>query len=135
MINRKALSFSRQDLLALLVLGVFGLSIQRIAYLTAVEVTTASIATILFFTYPIFVTLYSVLFFNEKISYKVVVSIIFTFVGVAFAVRAYDFLALRINFWGILAGISSSILFSLYFIVAKKLREKYQIWTLILYSD
>lgn len=134
-INRKAFSYSRRDIFTFLVLGAFGVGIQRITYLTAVNVTTASMATLLFFTYPIFVTFYSVSVFKEKISYKVVVSTILTFVGVAFTVKVYDVSALKINFWGIFAGILSSILFSVYFILAKKLRRKYQNWTITLYGD
>jgi len=134
-INKRAFSFSRKDVFTFLVLGVFGVGIQRITYLTAVNITTASMATLLFFTYPIFVTIYSVLIFKEKISYKVVISTILTFIGVAFTVKAYDISALKINSLGILAGILSSILFSAYFILAKKLREKYQNWTITLYGD
>ncbi len=62
-------------------------------------------------------------------------SIILAFSGVVLVVRTYDVSKLSINFFGVISGVLSSILFVLYFFITKKLRMNYTNWTLILYGD
>ncbi len=92
-------------------------------------------AAILFYTYPVFVTFSALFFLKETISLRELSAIVLTFLGVAFVVRAYDASALSNNLLGILFGLSSSLLFVLYFMMTKKLRNKYTSWTLTLFGD
>jgi drug/metabolite transporter (DMT)-like permease len=58
-----------------------------------------------------------------------------TFSGAALVVRAYDASSLKVNLAGIIFGLLSSLLFTLYFMITKKLRDRYTSWTLTLYGD
>jgi drug/metabolite transporter (DMT)-like permease len=117
------------------VFGIFATAFQRMTYFYAVELTTVTIAAILFYTYPIFVTIYSSLFLKEKVTFSTISAIILTFLGVALVVKAYEPARLSASISGVVFGLLSSILFALYFLITKKLRNHYTNWTLILYGD
>lgn len=133
--KRGLLKIRKADLTHLLLLGIFATALQRVAYFYAVNLTTATIAAVLFYTYPIFVTAYSSLFHREKIGPQTAVAVVLTFTGVALVVRAYQTAWIGANLCGVLLGFLSSALFALYFLLTKKMRSGYTNWTLILYGD
>jgi drug/metabolite transporter (DMT)-like permease len=133
--KRRLLKIRKADLIHLLLLGIFATALQRVAYFYAVSLTTATMAAVLFYTYPIFVTAYSSLFCREKIGPQTAVAIVLTFTGVALVVRAYQTAWIGANVCGVLLGFLSSALFALYFLLTKKMRSSYTNWTLILYGD
>ena len=133
--SRDSLRIQKTDVLLFLVFGAFAIALQRISYFYAVNFTTVTMAAILFYTYPVFVTLSAFFFLKEKISFREVLAIVLTFLGVALVVRVYDISSLRINLLGIISGLASSILFVVYFLMAKKLRNRYASRTLTLYGD
>lgn len=135
MFKKKSLQIQKRDLLLFLVFGIFAVAFQRITYFYAVDLTTATIAAILFYTYPIFVTIYAALVLREKITFSTIVAIILTFVGVALVVKIYETAWLDATFIGIVFGILSSAFFALYFLTVKKLRNCYTNWTLMFYGD
>jgi len=123
------------DLPQFLVFGIFATALQRIAYFYVVDLTTVTMAAILFYTYPIFVTIYSSLFLKEEVTFATAFAIILTFSGVALVLKAYEISRLNASISGVIFGVLSSVLFALYFLVAKKLRNHYTNWTIILYGD
>lgn len=133
--DKDSFKIQKTDALLFLVLGVFAIAFQRISYFYAVDLTTATVAAILFYTYPIFVTFSASFFLNEKITFRVLLAIVLTFLGVALVVRIYDTSSLSVNLAGIIFGLLSSLLFALYFMITKKLRNRYAGWTLTLYGD
>jgi drug/metabolite transporter (DMT)-like permease len=58
-----------------------------------------------------------------------------TFSGVALVVKIYEVSRLNASLSGVIFGVLSGILFALYFLSTKKLRNHYTNWTLILYGD
>jgi drug/metabolite transporter (DMT)-like permease len=133
--KRRLLKIQRKDSGMFLVLGFFAVALQRITYFYAIDLTTVTMAAVLFYTYPIFVTIYATLFKKERITTSTILAIILTFTGAALVVKTYDPSRLNANLLGITFGIISSILFALYFLLAKKLRKHYTNWTLVLYGD
>jgi drug/metabolite transporter (DMT)-like permease len=133
--KRKLLRIESKDLPTLLIFGVFAVAFQRIAYFYTVNLTTATIAAVLFYTYPIFVTIHVSLFFKEKITFSTILAIILTFTGVALVVKAYEASWLSTSLSGLVFGMLTSILFALYFLLVKRLRNTYTNWTLLLYGD
>jgi DME family drug/metabolite transporter len=125
----------KRDILPFLTLSIFATAFQRITYFYAIDLTTATIAAILFYTYPIFVTIYSSLFLKEKVTVTTALAIILTFSGVALVVKAYEAAWLSASLSGVIFGALSSLSFALYFLLTKKLRKNYTNWTLILYGD
>ena len=133
--NRGSMRIRRGDLLLFVVFGVFATAFQRIAFFYAVDLTTATMAALLFYTYPVFVTVTASFLLKEKITGRIVSAIVLAFSGVALVVKAYDVSALKVNIVGIVFGLLSSLLFVVYFFVAKKLRREYANWTLTLFGD
>ena len=133
--KRDSFKADKRDLLMLLVFGVFAVAFQRISYFYAVDLGTATIAAILFYTYPVFVTLLASFLMRERLTISTVLAIILTFSGAALVVKIYDATAIRANLAGITFGLLSSLFFVLYFMIARNLRKRYATWTLILYGD
>lgn len=135
LLDRDSLKIQKADVRSFLIFGVFAIAFQRISYFYAVDLTTATVAAILFYTYPVFVTLSASLFLKEKITYGELLAIVLTFLGVALVVRIYDTSSLSVNLVGIIFGLLSSLFFVFYFIATKKLRNRYASWTLTFYGD
>jgi drug/metabolite transporter (DMT)-like permease len=133
--NRDSLKIQKADVLHLLIFGTFAIALQRVSYFYAVDLTTATVAAILFYTYPVFVTIAASFLLKEKIKLEELVAIVLTFFGVALVVKVYDVSLFNVNMMGIVFGLLSSILFTLYFMMAKKLRSRYASWTLTFYGD
>jgi len=133
--KKEAFKVQKTDGLMFLVLGVFAIAFQRISYFYAVSLTTATVAAILFYTYPVFVTLFAVFFLKEKLDRAMLLAVVMAFSGVALVVRIFDVSSLNIDFVGMLFGLLSSLLFVLYFVMTRKLRNRYSNWTLTVCGD
>ena len=115
--------------------GIFAVALQRLTYFYAIQLTTVTIAVILFYTYPVFVSIYGHKSKGEKVSSLTIIAIPLTFMGVALVVKAYETSWINANLPGIIVGLASSILFAQYFIQAKEFRKHYTNWTLMIYGD
>ena len=133
-LKRDAFKIQKAHITQFILFGVFAVALQRIAYFYAVQLTTVTIAVILFYTYPIFVSIYGHKSKGEKVSSLTITAIPLTFIGVALVVKVYETSWINANLLGIAAGLASSILFVQYFIQAKKFRKHYTNWTLMILS-
>lgn len=133
--KRNLFKIDRKDLPKLIVFGVFAVALQRVAYFYTVDLTTATIAAIMFYTYPVFVTTYATTFLKEKITKLTVIAIALAFSGVALVVKIHETSWFNANTLGLAFGMLTSMLFALYFIMAKNLRGHYTNWTLLVYGD
>ncbi len=133
--DRGSLKILKTDLLIFVVFGFLATAIQRVSYFYAVNLTSATVAAMLCYTYPVFVALSASFILKEKVTVRESLAIVLTFSGAALVVKAYDTSSLNVNLAGILFGLLSSLLFALYVITAKKLRNRYSSWTLTLYGD
>jgi len=133
--NKSSLKIQKTDALLFLIFGVFAVALQRISYFYAVHLTTATVAAMLFYTYPVFVTLLAYVVLKEKITLGELLAIALTFSGVALVVKVCDISSLNVNIAGIAFGLASSLFFVLYFMMTKKLRNRYASWTVTVYGD
>ncbi len=135
LLKKELFRIQKKDLPKFLILGLLATALQRLTYFYAIDLTTATIAAVLFYTYPIFVTIFASLVLKEKIIFSTILAVILTFSGVILVVKAYEASWLSTSFFGIMFGIMSSIFFVIYFFITKELRKRYTNWTLILYGD
>ncbi|UCD96292.1 MAG: EamA family transporter [Candidatus Bathyarchaeota archaeon] len=133
--NRKAFQIQRVDVLWFLGFGAFAIAFQRVSYFYSVDLTTPAVAAILFFTYPVFVVIFSMIFLSEKASASTFLAAVLTLFGASLAVRAYDLGSLRTSFGGIAFGLGSSLLFVVYVLMTKKLRRTYSHYTSTFFGD
>ncbi|HVO37270.1 MAG TPA: EamA family transporter [Candidatus Acidoferrum sp.] len=135
LVKRELLKIRKKDIGWFLGLGFFAVALQRITYFYAIDLTTATIAAMLYYTYPVIVTIYASLFLKERITLQTVLAVALTFSGVALVVKAYETSWFNANLAGIVLGILSSVFFAMFFLLTKKLRGQYTNWTLVLYGD
>jgi len=133
--RKELFKIQKRDLSMLLIFGIVATALQRVTYFYAIDLTTVTMAAMLFYTYPIFVTIVAALFLKEKITPTIIFAIILTFSGTALVVKAYDPSRFEADLSGIVFGILSSLFFVFYFLITKELRNRYTNWTLILYGE
>jgi drug/metabolite transporter (DMT)-like permease len=133
--KRESFRIQKRDVFLFLIFGIFAVAVQRLTYFYALELSTVTMAAILFYTYPIFVTIYSAVVLKEKVGPSTIIAIVLTFFGVALVVKVYEVAALNANFYGIVFGLLSGVLFALYFLLTKRLRHQYSNWSLMIYGD
>jgi drug/metabolite transporter (DMT)-like permease len=133
--RRELFKIQRRDLHLFLVFGIFGVALQRVAYFYTVDLTTATMAAILFYMYPIFVAIYSLFALGERLTVSIVSAIVLTFSGVALVVKVYEVSRLNASLLGVLFGMLSSLMFALYFLTVRRLRNRYTNWTVMVYGD
>ncbi|NLC76457.1 MAG: EamA family transporter [Clostridia bacterium] len=99
-----------KKLIALGVLGIiYGLS--SLCYFTSLELTSASIATLLLYTAPVFVVIISVLIGDEKITVHKIISVVTASLGLYLVL---DLSVDTFNLTGILFGIGSGLFYCLF---------------------
>ncbi len=114
--DKKLFKVSRKELLfyffagsAIVLTGTF--------YFISMQMTSVSTAVVLMYTEPIFVMIYSVLFFGEKLNALKTVSVICMMIGCVFVSGILG--GFTVNTLGILIGLGSGLAYSGYNIVTK----------------
>jgi len=115
--------------------GIFSFVFFNWFYFITIKETSLSLAVILLYTAPIFVAVLSRIFFGESFNSKKVVSLILTFVGIAFVIGFLPSLqGVKIQLFGFLVGLGSGLGYALYSIFGKAALKKYSPLTVIIYT-
>lgn len=77
----KKLYVSKKELIHLCILGVFGNTLMTVCYYKAFEYLNVAIVTMLLFTYPIMVFIYTALFNKQKTDVKKIFALFIAFIG------------------------------------------------------
>lgn len=115
-INKNEINLNIYDHLKLFVQGGIIYSVFSICYFSAISVISPSLAVLLFYTYPIIVALLSFLVNGEKITKKIVFSIIVSFAGL---IMLFGENFNNLNKIGILLALGASISYSIYAIYGR----------------
>lgn len=114
--NRKKFLAKPRELLIyfFMGLGIFG---TASCYFISMQATSISTAVVLMYTAPVYVMIFSVLFFKEKFSVAKLISVVCMMVGCALVSGIIG--GLRFNAWGIAIGALSGISYGAYNIFTK----------------
>jgi drug/metabolite transporter (DMT)-like permease len=107
----------------LLMLGLFEAS-AVLANFYSIRYTTVSIAVLLLYTTPIYVTLLSPLVLKEKITHRSIIALVLSITGVILVVQPQT-QQNGINIIGAALGLASGILFALMILTSRKIRDIY----------
>ena len=129
----KELKVSLEDLKIIGLQGLFASVPVINFYYIAIQRTNASIACLLLFTNPIFVTLYYIIFEKQQISISKIIAVSITFIGSILVLNISPSTLSDIDIIGILAGIASSFSYAFYNIYAYKKLKKYSPGAIIFY--
>lgn len=114
--NRKLFKVSLKEIILFAGsgLGVFG---TASFYFYSMQISSVSMAVVLMYTAPVFVMIYSVLFFRERLTKMKFVSVIGMLVGCCFVSGLVG--GVEMNTLGVITGLASGIAYSAYNIFTK----------------
>ncbi len=132
--DRKLFKIKLKDLWCFLGSGVLSVGFFSFCYFKAIELSSLSVASILLYTAPIFVMIFSVILFKEKLTVIKAVSLILAFLGCLFVTGVFD-VGESINTLAIVFGVLSGICYALYSIFSRLALDKnYSPLTITLYT-
>jgi DME family drug/metabolite transporter len=115
--------------------GLVSGACYNFCYFTAVELVGVTTSVILLYTAPAFAVLFARVVFGEDINLKKAIAVVLSLLGCFLVVKGYDLAALRLNFWGILAGLGSGVTYGLYGVFSKKARQRHSAWVSVFYCN
>ncbi len=131
-IDRKLFKIKLKDLMlyAFIGLTLFG---TAFCYYSAMQMTSTATAVVLMYTAPIYVMLYSVLFFGERFSKIKLIALVLMLLGCCLVSGIIS--GLKLNIPGILVGILTSFVYAAYNLLTKiSMQKKLEPVTVTLYS-
>lgn len=131
--DRRLLRIRLRDVWMFLGTGILSFDAFTICYFTAVGMTSLSVAAILLYTSPIFVTVLAVPFFHEKFTKKKLICLLMAFSGCVL-VSGFPAAASGGSGLGILLGILSGFFYGLYSIFGQFALRRYHTLTIITYT-
>lgn len=132
--NPEALKIRPKDWYYFFGTGVCSLLFFNWCYFNAISRSSMSVAAVLLYTAPVFVTLMSALFFRETITPVKVLALAVTFAGCALVTGLFPLGQEAVSPGTILFGLGSGFGYALYSIFSKFALEKYAPATISFYS-
>lgn len=132
--NRKLFRIKLKDLWCFLGSGIVSVAFFSFCYFKAIEYSSLSVASILLYTAPIFVMLFSALLFKEKLTALKIVSVALAFMGCLFVTGVISSGG-NITLASVLYGLGSGVCYALYSIFSRfALDRNYSPLTITLYT-
>ena len=132
--DRNALRVALPDCPWFLGTGVCSLLFFNWCYFNAITLSSMSVAAVLLYTSPVFVTLMSALFFREKITPVKITALIVTFAGCVLVTGLFPLGQAPISLQTILFGLGAGFGYALYSIFGKFVLKKYSPATVTFYT-
>ncbi len=114
------------DLLHFVLQGIIGYGLASIGYFNALTYMDASLVSILFYTYPVLVTILSRLIFREKLSPLRWLIIAMTFVGSFLVTNLLQTTLGQVPWKGVLFGLQAALAYSVFNIYSQKTTARTQ---------
>lgn len=123
-----------KDLWCFLGSGVISVGFFTYCYFTSMALSSLSVAAVLLYTAPVFVMLFSLIFFKEKLTTAKVISLVCAVLGCAMTTGVIGG-SLSVTLAGFLFGLGSGICYALYSIFSRfALNRGYDPLTITLYT-
>ena len=132
--EKKNLKVELKDIWKLAFLGVVSTMGTSILYLLCMQMTSAAVSNVLMYTAPIWIMLYSVIFFKRKLSRLSAMCIVLVFVGSILVSGVIGEENTGYSVWGIMIGLISGIVYGSYTIMGRIISKKYNSVTVMIYS-
>ncbi|MBN1106965.1 MAG: EamA family transporter [Deltaproteobacteria bacterium] len=132
--SRKLLRIRIRDLGYFLVLGCVGMASVQGTYFYTISKIQVAAAILIQYMSPIFVAVYSIWFWKERLTLPKVLALFLSFAGCYLVVGGYNLELLQMNRAGILVGLLSSVLFAGYSLLGERGMHRYGPWTVLFYA-
>jgi drug/metabolite transporter, DME family len=130
----RRLSVPAADLARLVVLGLAGVAASNYFYYLAIQRTNVATAIIIQYTAPVWVLLYMVARKLERVTFPKMFAVALAIFGIALVIGLFGDRKLQFDSIGIGAALVAAFSFSYYNIVAHSLLERYDRWTVLLFT-
>ena len=131
--DKKLLYFKLKDIWMFIGTGVISLTFFSLCYFQTIIESGASVAVILLYTSPIFVILFSLVLFRERITAVKLTALVMTFVG-CILVSGLGRDSGGITAKGFVIGLGSGLGYAFYSIFSRYALKKYHVLTIIFYT-
>ncbi|WP_291729975.1 DMT family transporter [Clostridium sp.] len=131
--NREALYIKRTQVFHLAVLGIFGTTLMTLFYYEAFKYLSVAMVTILLFTYPIMILIYSIIFRNQKITFQKMMAVILSFAGCVLGLNVFNG-SVDYTFKGIIFGLLSAVFYAFMNLYSEKNLQNIYSMTINAYS-
>jgi drug/metabolite transporter (DMT)-like permease len=132
--NRKLFKIKPSDSKYFVGTGIFSILFFNWCMFSAIKETSISIAAILLYTAPAFVTIFSRILFKEWLTKRKVAALFITFVGCSFVIGVFPHANGSVSLYGLILGLGSGLFYSLYSIFGKFALRKYDSLTVTVYT-
>ncbi len=133
-ISPKKLRIRFQDIWWFILTGIMCILLSSTLYFISIKETSAAVGNILMYTSPIWILVFSIIFFKEKTTVSKILSLILAIGGCAFATGLVGSGELNFSTYGIITGVLSGLFYGLYSILSKAILKVYDSVTVTLYT-
>jgi drug/metabolite transporter (DMT)-like permease len=116
------------------ILGIFGIAAVQTSYYFTISVLNVSLAIFLQFLAPALITIYSVIFLNEKLTLPKAIALGLALGGSYFIIFGGGAGIGSIKLIGLITGLSSAVFSAFYTLYGKNCTSKYNPWTVLVYG-
>ncbi|MCI2061251.1 MAG: EamA family transporter [Eubacteriaceae bacterium] len=131
--DKDALKINIRDVWMFLGTGILSTTLFSWCNITVVRESQASLAVVLLYTSPIFVSIMSAIFFHEKMTMKKIIALVMTFCGVVLVAGIVGG-GVHVSARILAIGLCSGFCYALYSIFGKAASAKYSAATTTLYT-
>jgi drug/metabolite transporter, DME family len=128
------LRVSRGALPELAVVGFLSSGASFILYTLAIDLVGVSLAILLNYTSPVWVTLLAWRFLGERVGRGRLIALLSALAGCVLLVRLYDPAEIRIDLLGVLLALSSGLVWASFQVFGKRVLQRHHPFTLAVYS-
>ncbi|MDQ0242633.1 drug/metabolite transporter (DMT)-like permease [Bacillus fengqiuensis] len=132
--NRKLLQIKRSDSKYFIGTGIVSIVFFNWCMFNAIQETSVSIAAILLYTAPAFVTIFSRIWFHESLTPRKISALVITFIGCSFVIGIFPNTSESISLYGFILGLGSGFFYALYSIFGKFALQKHDSLTVTVYT-
>lgn len=132
--QRRLLKIERRHLIYFILMGVVGVGLHQLAWVSSVNMNGAAVATVLVYINPMIVALVSVRFLGETLDRNKVIALVSTLLGMILVAQMYNPENLQLNGLGILVGLGTGVTWAMYAIIGQFLSRRYSPWASLFYA-
>jgi len=132
--SRDSLRVRPKDLGYFLLLGGVFMALVQGTYFYTISKIQVAAAILIQYLAPIFVAVYSMVFWKERLGFFKVAALVLAFGGCYLVVGGYNLELLKMNRLGIMGGVASAICFAGYSLLGERGMHRYKPWTVLFYA-
>lgn len=132
--RRAFFSIRSRHLVYFILMGVIGVGLHQLLWVTSVGLNGAGVATVLVYIQPTIVALVSVRFLGETLDRNKVIALVLTLLGIVLVSQVHNIAQLKVNGWGLLAGLGTGFTWAAYALFGRYTSIRYPAWTALFYA-